>query len=134
MDTVDKSTRSKIMASVKGKNTSLEKIVFSALRKRKLYFQKHYKKAPGSPDIALPRKKIAIFIDGDFWHGYRYSVWQRKITDPFWRNKIEANIARDRKNFAKLRRKGWKVLRVWEHQIKKNREATIENIIEFLIT
>lgn len=61
--------RREVMSRIRGKNTKAELIVFRYLRKEGVYFQKHYKRAPGSPDIALPRKKRAVFIDGDFWHG-----------------------------------------------------------------
>ena len=60
------------MSKIRSKNTKAELIVFRELRKRKIHFQKHYKKVVGSPDIAIPRKKIAIFIDGDFWHGRNF--------------------------------------------------------------
>lgn len=116
------------MAAVKSKNTSLERAVFSALRKRKIHFQRHYKKAPGSPDIAFPTKKIAVFIDGDFWHGYRYPVWKRTIKSSFWRNKIEKNRKRDKRNFRKLRAKGWVVIRIWEHDVKNDLIKAVDRI------
>lgn len=129
MDTVDRATRSRIMASVKGKNTGIELLVFRELRKRGLSFRKHYKRISGTPDIAFPRMKIAVFVDGDFWHGYRYPTWRKKITSDFWRNKIETNRMRDRRNFAKLRRGGWNVIRVWEHQIKKDLPGVVSRIV-----
>ncbi len=121
------------MSKIRGKNTKVEVLVFRELRKRGVYFQKHYRKAPGSPDIALPRKKIAVFIDGDFWHGYDYSRRKKRLPKVYWRAKIEANIARDIKNRRKLRRMGWKVLRVWEHHIIKQKTKTIDKIISFLM-
>lgn len=84
MDRVTKEVRSKIMKSVKGKNTLLERDVFKALQLRKIYFQKHYTKIKGTPDIAVPSKKIAVFIDGDFWHGYRYPQWKNTLSSDFW--------------------------------------------------
>lgn len=126
MDTVSKNVRSKIMASVKGKNTSLELIVFRHLKKIGIRFLKHQSKLPGSPDAVIPQRKIAIFIDGDFWHGYRYPAWKQKIMSTFWREKIETNRKRDQKNFRKLRRQGWKVIRIWGHSIKNNPKSTIQ--------
>ncbi|RZD19594.1 MAG: hypothetical protein EVG15_00760 [Candidatus Acididesulfobacter diazotrophicus] len=73
MDKFTKEKRSEIMSNIRSQNTKVEILVFRELRKRKIYFQKHYKKAIGNPDIALPRKKKAVFIDGDFWHGYQFS-------------------------------------------------------------
>lgn len=124
--------RSWVMSRVKGKNNALEKKVFSHLRKSGLYFQKHYTKAPGSPDIALPRKKLCVFIDGDFWHGRRIESTHDKLT-PFWREKILTNIKRDNKNKRKLRKDGWKILRVWESDVKKNQTKFFDKISYFLI-
>jgi DNA mismatch endonuclease (patch repair protein) len=133
MDIVSAAVRSRMMAAVKSKNTSLEKIVFSALRKRGFRFKRHYKQLPGTPDVAFPQDKKAIFIDGDFWHGYRYPAWRGKIRSKFWREKIESNRLRDRRNFRKLRGLGWKVMRVWEHNIKRSPAATFEKIYRFIL-
>ena len=123
-----------MMAAVKSKNSSLEKIVFSALRNRGVQFRRHYKHLPGTPDVAFPRAKKAIFIDGDFWHGYRYPAWKGRIRSRFWREKIETNRLRDTRNFRKLRRLGWKVMRVWEHNIKKSPAATFQKIYRFILS
>ena len=128
-DIFTKKKRSEVMARIRAKNTTPEKTVFRALRAGGIYFRTHYKRAVGTPDIAIPKKKIAIFIDGDFWHGYRYPTWKHKMK-PFWCAKIERNRARDKRTFAKLRREGWKVLRVWEHELAKKRVVrTIERLI-----
>ncbi|MBA3047162.1 very short patch repair endonuclease [Patescibacteria group bacterium] len=124
--------RSEIMSKIRSKNTKAEILVFKELRKRKIYFQKHYKRAIGNPDIALPRKKKAVFIDGDFWHGYRFSKQKKRLPKKYWQEKIGSNIKRDRRIRAKLKREGWRVLRVWEHEVLKKFEASIEKIIEFL--
>ena len=123
--------RSWIMSRVRGKNTSLEKVIFNHLRKNGIYFQKHYRKVAGSPDIALPRKKICVFIDGDFWHGRRIKSTYHKLT-PFWREKILTNIKRDNRNKRKLRKLGWKVLRIWESDLKKNPSKTLGKVVTFL--
>lgn len=120
------------MSRVRGRNTSVEKIVFKYLNRKGIYFQKHYKRVPGSPDIVIPKKKLCIFIDGDFWHGRRIKQTFRKLT-PFWKNKILTNIERDKKNKRKLRRLGWKIMRVWESDLKKNSEKTLEKVVDFLI-
>ena len=131
-DTFTKEKRSEVMSKIRSKETQIEQIVFKYLRKQGVYFQKHYKKAPGSPDIALPRKKIAIFIDGDFWHGWQFSKKKGKLPKKYWLAKIESNIQRDKKNHAKLRRRGWKVLRIWEHQLKNQPEKYLEKILQFI--
>lgn len=134
MDIVTPAVRSRMMAAVKSKNTSLEKIVFSALQKRGVRFSKHYKQLPGAPDIAFPRAKKAIFIDSDFWHGYRYPSWKGRIRSRFWREKIENNRLRDRRNIRKLRRLGWRVMRVWEHNVKRSPAATFQKIYRFILS
>jgi DNA mismatch endonuclease (patch repair protein) len=121
------------MSSIRSKNTKAESIVFKELRKRKVYFQRHYKRIAGSPDIAIPRKKKAVFIDGDFWHGYHFFKLQKRLPKKYWLAKIKRNIKRDKKNRARLHREGWKVLRVWEHEIVKTPVKAVNKIKEFLI-
>ena len=98
------------MSRIRSKNTKIEKLVFRELRKRKIYFQRHYKKCAGNPDIALPGKKIAIFIDGDFWHGYNFKKTKSRLPKKYWQEKIQSNIQRDRKNVVELKKEGWQVL------------------------
>src|SRR3989344_4573043 len=124
-DIFTKKKRSEIMGRIKSKNTNIERAVFSLLHKNKIYFQKHYKKILGTPDIALPSKKIAIFIDGDFWYGYCYSEWKSRLTNKFWTDKIERNMGRDEKYRRILRQHGWKVMSIWEHEIIKNPDVTL---------
>ncbi len=132
-DVFTKKKRSEIMSKIRSQNTKAELLVFRELRKRGVYFQKHYKRAAGSPDIALPRKKKAVFIDGDFWHGYQFSKLKKRLPKKYWLAKIERNIKRDRNSRAKLRKQGWKVIRIWEHDLKKkNFDKTIIKIISFL--
>lgn len=132
-DIFTKEKRSEIMALNKPKDTKLEKLVFSELRKRKIYFQKHYRTLAGIPDIALPRKKKAVYVDGDFWHGYNYSVLNRPLPSTYWEPKIKRNIARDKAKTELLESLGRKVLRIWEHELnKKNFDETIGKIVAFL--
>ncbi|MDD4902326.1 MAG: very short patch repair endonuclease [Patescibacteria group bacterium] len=133
-DVFSKEKRSEIMSKIRSKNTKAEVLVFRELRRRGIYFQKHYKRAPGSPDIALPRKKVAIFIDGDFWHGYRFNKENSRLPKKYWRAKIEGNIKRDRKNRLLLQKAGWRVARIWEHKIEKDFEETLLKLINFLNT
>jgi DNA mismatch endonuclease (patch repair protein) len=125
-------TRSKIMSEIKGENTKIEKAIFRELRKKGIYFKKHYNRLLGKPDIALPRKKKAIFIDGDFWHGYQFIKLKKRLPKKYWSEKIEKNVKRDRKNRAQLKKEGWFVLRVWGHEIEKDIEKTVNKIIAFL--
>ncbi len=131
-DMFTKRKRSEIMARIRAKNTGIEKTVFSYLRRQGIYFQQHYDKVPGKPDIALPSKKIAVFINGDFWHGYKFSVWRDRIPREYWLEKITLNIRRDQKNVRKLRRQGWRVLKVWGHEVLESPEKTCVKIGQFL--
>lgn len=136
MDIFDRKKRSEIMSKIRSENTKAEMIAFSYLRKNGVYFQRHYKKAPGSPDVASPRKKIAVFIDGDFWHGRNYEKLLEKHKDKndYWTNKISRNIRRDKEQEAELSKLGWKVLRIWESDIVRKRTSNIalKNIAAFL--
>lgn len=123
--------RSEVMSRIRSKNTVIERMVFRFLRENNVYFQKHYDRAPGKPDIALPRKKKAVFIDGDFWHGRDYQVRKNKLPQ-YWILKISANIERDKKNRRLLRLQGWEVLRVWELDLEKKKEKTLNKIYHFL--
>ena len=131
-DKFSKEKRSEIMSRIRSKNTKAEITVFRELRKRDIYFQKHYKKVASNPDIALPRKKKAVFIDGDFWHGYNFSKLKERLPKKYWLEKIENNINRDNNNNLQLRENGWEVLRIWEHSINENADKAIEKIIDFL--
>lgn len=123
------------MSLIRAKNTQAERLVFSHLRSKKIYFQKHYKGAPGCPDIALPKKKKAVFIDGDFWHGRDFDRIRRgKKPDDYWVKKIQSNMDRDRKQRAVLRRSGWSIIRIWESELKrlKTRPSRLVKIEKFL--
>jgi len=123
--------RRRAMQRVKLKDGPLEVAVRSALWKRGYRFRKHLKGLPGSPDVVFTRLKVAIFIDGDFWHGYDFEKWRDKLT-PFWRNKIEANITRDERNFHSLRGMGWTVIRLWGHEIEEDLGSCLSRIEEAL--
>ena len=134
-DIFSKEKRSEIMSKIRSKNTSFEKEVFQYLVKNEVYFQRHYRRVPDCPDIALPRKKVAVFIDGDFWHGWKYSSYKDRLPSKFWRDKIESNIVRDKKNRRLLRKNGWRVLRVWEHELSKKstKSITLKKIKDFIL-
>jgi DNA mismatch endonuclease, patch repair protein len=118
MDRVSKATRSRIMASVRSKgNRSTELRMARILRKAGLRgFRRHWK-VQGKPDFAWPDRKIALFVDGCFWHGCARCNRPSKSHLSFWRKKISGNRERDRRVSRQLYRDGWKVLRVWECDI-----------------
>ena len=108
------------MAAIKGKDTKPEMIVRKYLFSRGLRDRVQGKKLPGRPDIVLPKYKTVVFVDGCFWHGHegcRYFRLPKSNVD-FWREKIERNVARDARNEADLQALGWRVIRVWECDIR----------------
>lgn len=119
------------MAAIHSKNTSIEMKVFRALRHRKIYFRRHYERILGTPDIAIPSKKILVFIDGDFWHGFHYKLWGKRL-NRYWRRKIERNRERDRIYHSLLRKQGWHVLRIWEHQLNQDFNKYLSKIVSFI--
>lgn len=132
-DVFSKEKRSEIMSRIRGTNTSIEMEVFRYLRRKGVYFQKHYRKVPGNPDIALPRKKKAIFIDGDFWHGWQYKKTIDRLPSNYWKDKIAKNIERDKTHRGKLKAMGWRILRIWQHRLERNKQKTLEKIASFLV-
>lgn len=121
--------RSRCMAAVKGKNTKPEMMVRKYLFSKGLRYRVNNRKLPGSPDIVLKKYKTAVFIDGCFWHGHEGCRYYRmpKSNVDFWERKISHNKARDISNNAVLGIMGWKVIRVWECDVKtkESREQTL---------
>ena len=128
-DPLTKKERSALMGRVRQSNTDLERIVRSGLHRRGYRFRKNLRSLPGSPDVVFTRAKVAVFVDGDFWHGWKFEEKKHRYK-PYWRQKIAENIERDERNFAKLGEMGWTVIRVWQHEIKKSPDAVVERIIE----
>jgi len=122
--------RSNLMRKIKSDKTKPEILLQKALRKKGFKFKKNYTKLTGIPDIALLKKKVAIFVDGEFWHGYRWQEKKKKIKSnrKYWIPKIERTISRDRKNNRKLRKEGWIVIRFWQDQIIKDIDKCLEKI------
>ncbi len=123
--------RSRAMKLVKLKDGPLELSIQRELRKMGLRFQRNYKRLKGSPDIVFLKKKVAIFIDGDFWHGWRLPAWEHKLSK-FWRSKLRANRRRDQRNFRYLRTAEWTVIRLWEHEIRSDSGRCIDRILRAL--
>ena len=129
---MSKAQRSVLMRKVRRQDTGPELALRSVLHRRGLRFRKHVKTLPGSPDVVFPGAKVAVFVDGDFWHGRDFDGWKDKL-QPFWRAKIERNIERDAQNVANLRAAGWTVVRVWEKDIKKDRDGVAQEIVELVL-
>jgi len=119
-DVMTPEQRSRCMAAIKGKDTKPEMIVRKYLFSRGLRFRVQVRKLPGTPDIVLPKYKTVIFVNGCFWHGHEGCKYFRlpKSNVDFWQTKITRNIERDTETEAELMRLGWKVIRIWECEIK----------------
>ena len=117
--------RSWVMSRIRSKDTKIEKKTASMLRKNKIRYRR-FPKVFGSPDFVV-EKKVIVFCDGDFWHGYQYGR-KKKPPKKFWRDKIERNMERDRKVSRKLRADGWSVVRLWEHDIETSLEKCVGKI------
>ena len=125
------------MAAIRGKDTKPEMIVRKYLFSRGLRYRVNNRKLPGSPDIVLKKYKTVIFVDGCFWHGHEGCKYFRlpKSNVYFWKHKIAMNIARDYANTVDLKLAGWRVIRIWECQIKTKakREETLRNLYARII-
>ena len=117
--------RSWVMSRIRSRDTKIEMKIVELLRKNKMRYRRH-PKLFGSPDFIV-EKKVLVFCDGDFWHGYRYAK-KKKPPKKFWRDKIERNMERDRKVSRKLRADGWHVVRLWEHDIETSPEKCVGKI------
>ncbi len=127
-DNLTPKQRSYCMSRIKGKDTGLEVRVRSELHRRGFRFRKHVKELPGKPDVVFTNAKVAVFIDGSFWHGYRFPSWEHKVSE-FWKQKINKNRERDKRNHKRLKERGWTVVRLWQHDLECNFQECIERVI-----
>jgi DNA mismatch endonuclease (patch repair protein) len=134
MDVLTLEQRSKCMSRVKGKDTSIEVLLRKALWHDGIRYRKNFKLLPGKPDIAIIKHKIAVFCDGELWHGREWGKKKNSIKTnvEFWISKIEKNIIRDIINEKKLEKKGWVVMRFWGMDIKKNMTDCVKEIKEII--
>ena len=123
--------RSALMARIRGKDTSPEREFGERLKALGFEFESHPRDLPGRPDILFRDLKIVVFIDGDFWHGWRFLLWRKKLSDK-WELKIAANRKRDQRNSRLLRRLGWTVVRIWEHQVEQNAPTCVARVVSIL--
>ena len=134
-DCHSKETRSYNMSRIRSKNTKPEEIVRKHLFLQGFRYRKNDSRLPGKPDIVLPKYKTVIFVNGCFWHGHtgcRYFVWPKSNVD-FWRSKIGGNIERDSTNYTRLTDMGWRILVIWECELKKSCiNETLQNAVAFI--
>ena len=128
MDKLSKEQRSKLMASVKGLNTGLERKLRSSLWSAGIKGYRVNFKIRGTPDIYFPKSKLAIFVDGCFWHRCPKCYTKPKTNVAYWEKKVEENVKRDREVNSYLRKSGYKVIRIWEHEIRNSKDSAVGRI------
>ncbi len=134
VDKVDPQTRSRMMAAASkardtGPELALRRLLFAGGMRG---YRVHRKDIPGKPDIAWLGKRIAIFVDGAFWHGHP-SAFAKGKSGEFWDRKVAANIARDRRVDAELRAAGWNVLRIWDFELERDPQGCVERIRRLVV-
>ena len=133
MDNRSKEARSRNMSNIPSKNTKPEETVRKYMFAQGFRYRKNVSKLPGKPDIVLPKYKTVVFVNGCFWHGHegcKYFVPPKTNTE-FWYAKFKYNQERDERNYQKLRDLGWRILIVWECEIRHgNKEKVLKKLIE----
>ena len=127
VDRLTPQERSRLMSRVGSKDTGIEVAVRKTVHARGMRYRKNDRRLPGTPDITFSGPKVAVFVDGDFWHGWDFENKRRKLP-AYWIDKIEANQRRDRRNSTELREMGWLVIRVWGHEVLDDVEAVADRI------
>ncbi|NLX97566.1 MAG: very short patch repair endonuclease [Rhodopirellula sp.] len=126
-DNLTPQQRSFTMSCIRSKDTAPELTIRKLVHARGMRFRKHRYGLPGRPDLVFAASKVAVFVDGDFWHGWRFPAWRGKL-GAYWKDKISRNRQRDQKNFRALRRTGWLVIRIWEHDVERDAELCVDRI------
>jgi DNA mismatch endonuclease, patch repair protein len=119
--------RSRCMSRIRGKDTVPELLVRRGLWKRGFRFRKTTR-LPGRPDVIFPTERLAVFVDGCFWHACPKHGVMPTNNGPFWRQKIGDNVRRDRRTTRRLKAKGWIVMRFWEHEVHNRMDVVLDRI------
>jgi DNA mismatch endonuclease (patch repair protein) len=136
-DTVDKATRSRMMAGIRGKDTKPEMAIRSALHSAGFRYRLHVAGLPGRPDVVFPKYRAVIFVHGCFWHRHPDCWWTTTPSSNalFWAEKFDQNVARDNRNIACLKKMGWRVAIVWECTLRaQSQEKVVVAIEQWLIS
>jgi DNA mismatch endonuclease (patch repair protein) len=136
MDVVDSATRSRMMAGIRSKNTKPEITVRRYLHARGFRYRLHAHALPGSPDLVLPKYKVAIFVHGCFWHrhpGCRYTTTPASNVE-HWTQKFRENTERDARKQAALEGAGWRVIVVWECELRRTAQETLDRLCKAIVS
>ena len=132
MDNLTKAQRKKNMQNIRSEGTRPEQLVAKELRRSNIYFARNVKTIFGKPDFVFRKKRVAVFIDSDFWHGHKKRCIMPKSNRDYWNQKIARNKLRDKAVNLKLKKEGWKVIRLWEKDIKRDLTKSLKKIIYIL--
>jgi DNA mismatch endonuclease (patch repair protein) len=135
MDVLTKDQRRKNMQHIRSKNTKAEILLRKALWHRGIRYRKNYGILPGTPDIVITKYRIAVFVDGDFWHarGHEDNPGEQiQTNNAFWTKKLKRNIERDKEVNQALLEMGWLVLRYWDSDVNKDCDACVKDIMQYL--
>lgn len=127
-DNMTPEQRSQTMSRIRKTDTKPELIVRRLCFARGLRYRKYDARLPGNPDLVFAGTRVVVFVDGDFWHGWQFHRWKHKLSSEYWKKKIRGNMERDRRNRALLRRDGWTVIRVWEHEVEADANACVNRV------
>lgn len=131
-DTMSKSQRSKIMSTVRSKDTKMEVAFRKVLWKKGFRYRKNSEKYFGKPDIVLKKYETVVFLDSCFWHGCQKHFRAPATRNKYWETKIERNKQRDKKVNLYYKKLGWKIFRGWEHDILKKQDIIINKLSKLL--
>ena len=125
---------SKRMANIHLKRGKAETMLAKRLWHSGYRYRLNYRKLPGSPDIAITKHRVAVSVDGEFWHGQNWEERKSKLKSnrEYWIEKIEENMARDRRNDAHLAERGWQVIRFWEKEVLKDPDGCVQKILSYI--
>ena len=118
------------MQNIRSAGTAPETLIMYVLRRKNIYFAKNVKSIVGKPDIVFRRKKTAVFIDSDFWHMHPKRFIMPKSNRMYWKEKVRRNKERDSEVNKKLRKAGWKVIRIWDYDVKRSVDKCIKKILK----
>lgn len=121
-------SRSELMSRIRGRHTAPERILRAALWRAGLRYRLHARTPCGRPDVVFPGPKVAVFIDGCFWHGCPEHYVRPRSNEAFWSRKLRENVDRDRRQTLELEAQGWRAIRVWEHQVFEELPAVLRRV------
>ena len=130
MDNLTRSQRRKNMQNIHSTGTTPEIVIMRELRRQNIYFAKNVKSIIGKPDIVFRRKKTAVFIDSDFWHVHPKRFIMPQSNKRYWKEKIRRNKERDDEVNREFKKRGWKVIRIWEYDVRRNLVKCMKKILK----